>query len=79
MAAYLILNGMSGGSWRLPAGTDLDELRAQVAAVMRTGKVIEVTVEMNNDPRQRTQVLVNGRALAQAVVAELDDSGNLIS
>jgi hypothetical protein len=63
MPKHLSLSAESTHNWRLPADTDVDGLRNRLRTAMEKGQVIDVQVEMNNDPRATAPVLINGNNL----------------
>lgn len=73
MAKYLLTGNQN---LRLPADTDLGELRQRLDAVTAGSPGIQVTVEMNDDPLQRMQARVNPTALGWWAVVELADDGS---
>jgi hypothetical protein len=68
VAKHLILS--PGQTWKLPAGTDLNDLKAQISERMINGGVAYVTIEMQDDPEVRGILLINGRAVGAAAIVE---------
>lgn len=67
-----------GDSWRLPAETDIAELRARFVASVHAGELLTLTIEMGNDPLQRTQIVINRAALPYFAAIETDDQGRVV-
>jgi len=72
MANYLILDGLANGTWRLPAEADPEMVKNLIVNAVKTESILSIEVEMNDDPRSRTQLFINGRALAQWAVITQD-------
>ncbi len=71
MAKYLILGGSDARSaWRLPAETEIAHVESALKSALAAGSVEVFECEMNDDPRQRARVIVNGRAVSYAAVFE---------
>lgn len=62
-----------GVIWRLPAEPGAATLRERIKSAMQAGSVAEVLVEMNDDPRQRTALYLNGKGLGQFAIHERED------
>lgn len=77
MANYLLL-GTAGESWRLPARTDANDLRNWLAEAAQAGELVNLSVEMNNDPRQGLTITVNPSALGWWAVFEKPDPDSRI-
>lgn len=78
MSLHLITGTGTTQNWRLPAETNLDDLRARLTLAMQRHEIATVTVEMNNDPLQRTDLVINGGALPQFAIIEIDTEGRVI-
>jgi hypothetical protein len=74
MPNYIVL-GTAGtpSTWRLPADISLEEVRADVDRCMADGDSMDVPVEMQDDPRTRGTLVLNGHALPFAVLVELPE------
>ncbi len=70
MAKHLLLGTGSTVNWRLPADSDASEITERLKTAMETGSVELVTIEMNDDPLNRAELLVNGSVVACAAVVE---------
>jgi hypothetical protein len=71
MPKHLVLKPDPTVNWRLPAGTDVEDLRTRLRVAMEDETVIAVDVEMNDNPLVAVPLLVNGRNLVAAAVVEL--------
>jgi hypothetical protein len=49
----------SGASYRLPADTDLDQLRMRICATHNEGRSAEVVVELQDNPLTRGFLVLN--------------------
>ena len=67
MPVHLLINGIDS-NWRLPADTDVEGLRGELLTAMVQRSVAEVRVEMHDDPRATTTLLVNCATLVTAAV-----------
>ena len=78
MAKYIVLGTGERATWRLPAETDLDDLRDRVGRCMAEQSCAEVAVEMQDqpryEPRDRGILVLNGRALPFAALVERPES-----
>lgn len=70
MAKHLLL-GTASENWRLPAEVDAEALLAELDSAAAESSVVAVTVEMNNDPRQRADLHVNPAVLGYWTVLEI--------
>ncbi len=73
MGKHLLLGSDTRFNWRLPADTDVGELTERLKTAMETGAVERVAIEMNDDPLNRAELLVNGGVVGCAVVVELPE------
>lgn len=73
MGKHLLLGTETAQNWRLPAETDLEALHDEIEDAMSQGTVLRVTVELQDDPRGRTTLLLNGRTLLAATAVELPE------
>jgi hypothetical protein len=64
---HLLVNGIES-NWRLPADTDVERLHGELLTAIAQRSVAEVRVEMNDDPRMTTILLVNGATVVTAAV-----------
>lgn len=70
MSKHLLI-GETASNWRLPAETDLAALHESIRQAMIDGAVLEIEVEMGDDPLHRSKLLMNGSALGNAIVVEI--------
>jgi hypothetical protein len=68
MAHFLMVNGQS---FRLSANTDIPKLERELRDATEHSEVLAVPVEMSSDPRDLTNVYINGRPLTHFLVADL--------
>ena len=73
MGKHLLLGTATTVNWRLPADSDVGEITERLKTAMETGTVERVTIEMNDDPLNRAELLVNGSVVACAAVVELPE------
>jgi hypothetical protein len=66
---------MEGEVWRLPANANARSIHQQIVQAMQSGAIIQVPVELGDDPRGQTSLTINGRAAAQFALVELPDQG----
>lgn len=62
MTKYLLL-GNTDDSWRLPAGTDSAELLERLREGFDGADLVEVEVEMNEQPQRALTIYVNPDAI----------------
>ena len=70
MGKHLMLGTGTTLNWRLPADSDASEITERLKVAMETGTVERVTIEMNDDPLNRAELLVNCSVVACAAVIE---------
>lgn len=58
MAKHLLIEATTD-NWRLPAETDMDDLRMRISDAFAEGLPLEVSVELGDDPRSRTTLTIN--------------------
>jgi hypothetical protein len=68
MAKYMRID--PGDNYRLPADVDLGQLAHQIEAAVREGTAVRVTVEMEDEPRNRAFIVINGRTVHSVRLAE---------
>jgi hypothetical protein len=73
MAKHLLLGTDTTANWRLPADSDVEAITERLKTAMETGTVERITVEMNDDPLNQAELLVNGNVVACAAVVELPE------
>jgi hypothetical protein len=78
MPKFIVLGTGERATWRLPAETDLDELRSRVGRCMVEQNYAEVAVEMQDEPRyeprDRGVLVLNGQALPFVALVERPES-----
>jgi hypothetical protein len=78
MAKYIVLGTGERASWRLPADTDLDDVRKRIGRCMAEQNYAEVAVETQGEPRyeprDRGMLVLNGQALPFAALVERAES-----
>ena len=74
MGKHLLLGAESMMNWRLPAETDLDDLRSEIESAMLQSRPTVISVEMHDDPRTVGKLILNGRVLATAAAVELPET-----
>ena len=50
-------------NWRLPADTDLQQLRSQITEAMQHGETATLKIEMQENPLVEGTLVINGKAL----------------
>jgi hypothetical protein len=68
---------MEGEVWRLPADANAHAIHQQIVQAMQSGAIIQVPVELGDDPRGQTSLTINGRAAAQFALVELPEQSQL--
>lgn len=61
---------IDGDTWRLPATVNPGQIHGQIVKAMQDGEIIQIPVELGDDPRGQTSLTINGRALAQFALVD---------
>jgi hypothetical protein len=74
MTTYLRIEGEV---WRIPANANAREIHQRIVQAMQRGEVVQVPVELGDDPRGQTSLTINGRAASQFALVEVPDQGQV--
>jgi hypothetical protein len=75
MSKHVLLGSSNADhNWRLPADTDLQQLRSSVTEAMQRGETAMLKIEMQDNPLVEGTLVINGKALPYVGFVEVPET-----